>query len=195
MVDTALILDLYDKGMVKFGEFTLKSGMKSCVYLNFREIIAYPSLLKKVSDLIFAQCPKNEIYKLICGVPYSAMAFAAYLSVEHNIPMVIRRKEIKNYGTKQQVEGVFTPGQECLVIEDVVTTATSILETVADLKQLGLSIKHVVALLDREQGGGAILAEQDIMFHPVLRMTDILNVLHAAGKIPVEFHKELGLLK
>ncbi len=195
MVDTALILDLYDKGMIKFGEFTLKSGMKSCAYLNFREIIAYPALLKKVSDLMFAEYPKNETPQLICGVPYSAMAFAAYLSVEHNISMVIRRKEMKNYGTKQQVEGVFTAGQECLVIEDVVTTATSILETAADLKQSGLLIKHVIALLDREQGGGAILAEQGIVFHAVMRMTDILNVLYAAGKIPAQFHKELGLLK
>lgn len=188
-----LILELYQKNMIKFGDFTLKSGKKSVVYLNLREMIAYPVLFKTISDRIFSQLPANIHPELICGVPYSALVLASYLSAKHNIPMLLRRKEAKAYGTKQQIEGVFQPGQSCILIEDVVTTGISILETAKDLLSQGIKITDVLSLINREEGGVENLAKEGITLHAVFTLKEILQALDQAGKIERHYHEALGL--
>lgn len=189
MPNNHIILELYNKGMIKFGDFTLKSGKRSSVYLNLREIIAYPTLCKTMANQIFAKLPPHIPKELICGVPYSALVLASYLSAEHEIPMVLRRKEAKAYGTKQQVEGVFKPGQNCILIEDVVTTGASILETVNDLRAQGLEITDVLAFINREDGGTEKLEEHGIHLHSVFSLNEVLNILTKAGKIEASHHQ------
>lgn len=77
-------------------------------------------------------------YKHICGVPYTALPIATLLSIKQQKPMLIRRKEAKAYGTKKLIEGKYCAGDSCLIIEDIITSGSSILETVADLRGEGI---------------------------------------------------------
>ena len=170
-----LIFALYEIGVVQFGDFTFKSGIKSSIYMNLRKIISYPDILRMVATAMWEKINDND-FDLICGVPYTALPIATCLSLDHDIPMIMRRKEKKDYGTKQMIEGVFNPGQRCIIVEDVVTTGGSIVETATDLENAGLIVNDLVALIDREQGGRENL-EKKYRLHTILTLSEILRTL------------------
>lgn len=97
--------------------------------------------------------------------------------------MVIRRKERKDHGTRRLIEGCFADGANCLVIEDVVTSGSSILETVTDLRCSGLKCTDAIVLLNREQGGGQLLANERIHMHALVTMTQLMGYLREAACI------------
>ncbi|XP_048868700.1 uridine 5'-monophosphate synthase-like isoform X2 [Brienomyrus brachyistius] len=179
-----LVIKLYEVQAVKFGSFKLKSGINSPIYFDLRVIVSHPSLMKQVSNILF-QRAKHEVLNFdnVCGVPYTALPLATIICSEHDLPMLIRRKETKDYGTKKLVEGTFRPGDCCLIIEDVVTSGGSVLETAEVLQKEGLRVTDAIVLMDREQGGKKWLAEKGITLHPVLTLSDLLSVLHKAGRI------------
>lgn len=172
---TALISSLYEIGAIKFGEFTLKSGKISPIYINLRQIISYPTILVSVANVMMQQM-EGYHFNLVCGVPYTALPIATCMSIDYKIPMIMRRKEKKTYGTKQLIEGVFKAGESCLVVEDVVTSGMSVMETTKDLEEAGLKVTDIIALIDREQGGKENL-EKGYRFHSILTLTQILQTL------------------
>lgn len=116
-MDEALLeqcaLDLYRIGAIKFGSFTLKSGMQSPFYFDLRMIVSHPKIMETVAELMWTARPGNG-HELVCGVAYTGLPIATVISVKQNIPMLIRRKESKSYGTKKLVEGNYSKGQNCL---------------------------------------------------------------------------------
>lgn len=97
--------------------------------------------------------------------------------------MLIRRKEAKGYGTKKLIEGKFDKGETCLILEDVVTTGSSVLETTRDLQSEGLIIEDAIVLVDREQGGAENIAAQKMRLHSIFTLKYLLETLKEAGKI------------
>lgn len=186
----SLPLALYQIGAVQFGEFTLKSGQVTSIYINLRKIISYPQILRDVASAMWEKVSGSK-FELVCGVPYTALPIATCMSLNHDIPMVMRRKEKKDYGTKQVIEGVFNKGQTCLIIEDVITSGASIIETAADLQEAGLVIKEVAVLIDREQGGRANL-EKHFKVHSILTISEIFDALIKSNSVSAE---ERGIIE
>ena len=114
-----IILNLESLNGIKFGSFELKNGITSPIYFDLRVIISKPKLLREMARILWKRVVVESIEKpdLLCGVPYTALPLATLISNETEIPMLIRRKEVKNYGTKKIIEGSFENGNDCLIIE------------------------------------------------------------------------------
>ncbi|XP_057658166.1 uridine 5'-monophosphate synthase [Diorhabda carinulata] len=175
--------ELYSINAIKFGEYKTKIGLMTPVYCDLRLIVSYPKLMITLSELLIEKIRYIKDVDLLCGVPYTALPISTAVSIKTDIPMVMRRKEAKDYGTKKLIEGIFQPGQKCLIIEDVVTSGSSILETVKDLKGSGLICTDAVVLLNREQGGEEILKNNGINMYALLKMTQLMDILKEAGCI------------
>jgi len=183
-----LIVRLHEIDAVKFGEFTLKSGLISPIYIDLRVTVSYPEVLKMVAEAMWDKI-KDLQFDCLCGIPYTALPFATVMSVEHNVPMLLRRKEVKEYGTKKAIEGNFKPGSTCLIVDDMITNGASKFETIAPLKEAGLKIKDLVILIDREQGGPAHLAAKGYALHSVFTISEVLRVLESERKLNPELVK------
>lgn len=169
-----LLKKLYISGTFKTGNFTLKSGQQSSLYIDLREIISNPDILLQISECLWSIIEK-EHFDVLCGVPYAALPIATAISLTHKKPMIIKRKEAKNYGTKKMIEGIYHAGDRCMVVEDVITTGSSILETIACLEQEGLTITDIVVCIDREQSGVAVLKSKGYRVHVLYTLSEILS--------------------
>lgn len=178
-------LRLFDINAFKFGDFKMKVGINSPVYFDLRVIVSYPDVMETVSNLLaeYINHIKVETGSHICGVPYTALPIATLISIKANKPMLIRRKEAKTYGTKKLIEGKFNAGDKCLIIEDVVTSGSSILDTVNDLRSEGLLVTDAIVVVDREQGGAQNTEENGVKMHSLFTLSYLLNVLLEAGRI------------
>ncbi|KAL9888486.1 rudimentary-like [Glossina fuscipes fuscipes] len=180
----SLVLKLYEINAFKFGDYKMKVGINSPVYFDLRVIVSYPEVMQTISNLVADYMKEhNLVAKHVCGVPYTALPIATIVAVKENIPMVVRRKEAKSYGTKKLIEGIFRLGDTCLIIEDVVTSGSSILDTVRDLKQEGIQVTDAIVVVDREQGGAKNIAEHSIRMHSLFTLSFLINTLLEAGKI------------
>ncbi|XP_055642424.1 uridine 5'-monophosphate synthase [Toxorhynchites rutilus septentrionalis] len=178
-------LRLFEINAFKFGDFQMKVGINSPVYFDLRVIVSYPDVMDTIADLLteFIKTMKVDTGVHLCGVPYTALPIATLISVKANQPMLIRRKETKNYGTKKLIEGKFSAGDKCLIIEDVVTSGSSILDTVNDLRSEGLVVTDAIVVVDREQGGAKNTEEKGVKMHSLFTLSYLLNTLLEAGRI------------
>ena len=100
--------------------------------------------------------------------------------------MVMRRKEQKNHGTKKLIEGVFSKGQVCVIFEDLITSGSSILETIEPLEEVGMVVRDIAIFLDREQGGRKRLEDKGYRVHSVVTISELLEILHAHQRLDSE---------
>ncbi|PWU14820.1 MAG: orotate phosphoribosyltransferase [Chlamydiae bacterium] len=172
-----VILDLFNIGSIQFGHFVLKNGIISPIYIDLRRVISFPKMVKEIRDALW-QLASDLEFSLICGVPYTALPLATAISLEYHVPMLMRRKEIKKHGTKSSIESIFNKKQLCLVIEDVITTGKSILETVIPLQNLGVVVKDICVVLNREQTGNKTTQEHGLSVHSLISIYEVLEVLY-----------------
>jgi uridine monophosphate synthetase len=182
MADNILADGLLEAGCIKFGSFTLKSGLQSPIYIDLRQIISYPKLLEQISAA-YLPLLKGLKFDRIAGLPYAAIPIATAVSLRGNYPMIYPRKEVKTYGTKAEIEGEYHAGETVAVIDDLATTGGSKFEAIEKLTSRGLVVKDVVVLVDRQSGAKEALEQAGFHLHAVLTITQLLDYWEKTGRV------------
>lgn len=177
-----LAQDLIASQCVRFGQFKLKSGVLSPIYLDLRRLITFPEILRRVAKAYAAKLAELKFDRL-AAIPYAALPIATAIALEMKRPMIYPRREAKDYGTKALIEGDYAAGETIVVIDDLATTGGSKIEVIRKLEENGLKVCDIVVLIDRGQGAGPMLTKAGYQLHAVATLTDLLVEWLRAGSI------------
>lgn len=176
---------LLEAGCIKFGQFTLKSGLQSPIYIDLRRLVGHPALLSQVAAAYLPVLGKLSFDRL-AALPYAALPIAAAISLQSGWPFVYPRKEVKSYGTRAEIEGVYARGERVVVVDDLATTGGSKFEAIEKLATAGLDVQDVVVLVDRQSGAAESLAQAGYRLHAVFTLFQLLEQWEHNGRVPVE---------
>jgi uridine monophosphate synthetase len=173
---------LAQSGCVQFGEFTLKSGEISPIYLDLRRLVSQPEAMRVVAGALSEKL-RGLVFDHIAALPYAALPIGTATALAHNCSLVYPRREVKDYGTKASVEGVFRAGEIAVVLDDLATTGETKFEAIAQLKESGLIVNDILVVIDRERGAAKTLTEAGYRFHAVAALSELLPIWERHGVI------------
>ncbi|MGQ9588565.1 MAG: orotate phosphoribosyltransferase [Thermoplasmata archaeon] len=160
---------LKDLKVVQTGEFILTSGKKSDYFVNIKRASTNPEVLREIGKAV---APYVDDCK-IAGMALGAIPLAVAVALETNRPFVMVRKEPKDHGTRDLIEGDVSPGEKFIVVEDVATTGGSTLKVVSALREKGANVSKAVVVVDREEGAREMLTEHGIELISLFKAKDL----------------------
>jgi orotate phosphoribosyltransferase len=170
MTDTDLLEALRDADAVRYGEFELSHGGTSDYYVDKYRFETDPRCLRLIASA-FAERTGEE---KLAGVALGAVPLVAVTSVETDRPYVIARKQRKEYGTGNLIEGELEEGERVVVLEDIATTGQSAVDAVEALREAGAVVERVLVVVDRGEGAGELLAEHGVDLEALLTAEELL---------------------
>lgn len=188
---------LWKLGAVQFGDFTLgRSTVHSPVYINLRLLISHPTALWRAAQVVLHEVQALQQmrhapvapFDLVAGVPFGGLHIATAFSLTAKVPMIYLHPRMDDLG--KDIEGIYSPNQRVLIMDDLITGGGSILETVPHLEECGLIVRDAVVLLDRQQGGRERLQREGISLTAILTLRTLLNHLVSAGRIPQDWYRK-----
>ena len=172
---------LYEKGIIKFGDFTLASGKKSLYYIDLRLIPSYPhefrKMVKYLENEIIEKIGLDEFDSLV-SVPTGGLVIASALAIETVKPLIYVRSKPKDYGTSKSVEGKIHDGMKAVMIDDVATTGGSVANAIKSLKDVKISTKDAFVIVNRMEGADKILSDMGVKMYSILDIVQITEILY-----------------
>jgi len=171
---------LHQKGIIKFGDFTLASGKKSSYYVDLRLVPSYPIEFRKMVKYLENQIVQDvglDNFESIVSVPTGGLVIASALAIETVKPLIYVRSKPKDYGTSKSVEGKIHDGMKVVMIDDVATTGGSVVNAIKSLKEVNISVKDAYVIVNRMEGADKALLDLGVKMHSILNILQITEAL------------------
>jgi len=181
---------LYESECIKFGSFKIKSGALSPYYIDMARLLSKPKEL-----CIIANVAAEKIRQIMDTAPLTKLAsielkgalIVPSIACKVDMPCVIVRKEEKAYGATGKIAGAdITIGDKILFVDDVVSEGLSKIEGIKTIKDLGAEVKHILVIVNREQGGKETLEKNGYTVHALAKVSEVVTALQKNGKISAE---------
>jgi uridine monophosphate synthetase len=180
---------LYETECIKFGSFKIKSGVLSPYYIDMTRLLSKPKELctiAKIAAQKICQITNTDALTKLATIELKGALIAPSIACKVNLPCVIVRKEEKAYGTTGRIAGAnISKGDKILFIDDVISEGLSKIEGVKPLQELGAEVKHILVIVNREQGGVENLERLGYTVHALSRVSEVVATLQKMGKISV----------
>ena len=168
--------------------FTWASGIKSPIYCDNRLILTAPAardiVEHAIADTVKAQYPEAEV---LMGTSTAGIAHAAIAADILDLPMGYVRGSAKDHGRTNRIEGKLTPGEKVVIIEDLISTAGSCIETAEALREAGAEVLGVVSIFTYGmQKGIERLEEADLKNTSLSDLDTLVEVAAENGYIKEE---------
>ncbi len=177
---------LIKNSAIKFGDYILASGKKSPYYIDLRQTISSPITMDWIGNaltrIVINEIGKDRIDKIL-GVPTAGVPFATVVSQKLAIPLIYYRQARKEHGVRKKIEGILDRNDRVLIIDDLITTGESVIESAEVVRDQGGVVNELAVLLDREQGGKERLRSSRIEPHVLFKISDAMEWLHTVGLI------------
>ena len=153
------------------GSFRLRSGVMADYYIDKYQFGTRPALLRRVAEALARELPDDT--ECVAGTALGAVPLAIAVSLARGLPAVLVRPDLKDHGPSRAIEGTLQPGTRVALIEDVVTSGGAALSALDILKTAGADVRKVIAVVDREEGGSAALAETGVEYKALFTSSDL----------------------
>lgn len=178
---------LYNSGCIKFGSFTIKSGATSPYYVDMARLLGSPKDFCTITELaaekITALRTTEKIDKL-ASIELKGALIVPSIACKVDLPCIIVRKEAKAYGVTGRIAGADAcKGDHVLFFDDVVSEGLSKIEGVKPLQEMGAEVKHLLVVVNREQGGKETLEKLGFQVHALAKISEIVHALDESGSI------------
>ena len=178
---------LYRSGCLKFGIFKIKSGALSPYYIDLACLLSSPKELRNIAEIAadtIGQIMVSERIDKLASIELKGALILPSIACKVNLPCVVVRKEEKAYGATGRIAGAeVATGDNILFFDDVVSEGLSKLEGIKPLQELGAHVKHLMVVVNREQGGKENLENLGYEVHALAKISDIVDSLYRSRSI------------
>ena len=185
---------LYKNDVIKFGNFTLASGKDSSYYIDLRLVPSFPhqfrKMIKNLQNLIIEKVGLDD-FDSFASVPTGGLVVTSALAIETVKPLIYVRNKPKEHGTTKSIEGKISAGMKVVMVDDVMTTGTSVLNGIKQLKESGLSISDVFVIINRLEGADKALNDIGVQIHQLTDILEITNILFQEKLIDKEIFEKI----
>jgi len=171
---------LYKNDIIKFGNFTLASGKNSSYYIDLRLVPSFPhefrKMIKNLQNLVIEKIGLDN-FESLASVPTGGLVITSALAIEIVKPLIYVRNQPKEHGTTKSIEGKISAGMKVVIVDDVITTGTSVLNGIKQLKESGLSVSDAFVIINRLEGADKAFSDIGVQIHQLTDILEITNIL------------------